>query len=170
MLGIALRISFMYVYALLVLRLSGKRSIGQLSALDFVVAGVLGDLFDDAIWGEVPLALVVTSFATIFLMHMLVTAAAWRSVRLERLLCGTPAQVVVDGKLAEPTLLRERMHPENVKEALRERGVDRLADVQTAHLEPNGHISAIKQPSARPIQYRDLARRTKEGTALPPSR
>jgi uncharacterized membrane protein YcaP (DUF421 family) len=67
---IALRAVFAYVFLLVMLRLSGKRVIGHLSTVEFVLALVFGDLIDDAIWAEVPIVQFVMASATIFLSHL----------------------------------------------------------------------------------------------------
>ena len=51
--GIILRVSVMYLYALALLRISGKQSVDHLTALDFLITLIIGDLFDDIFWAEV---------------------------------------------------------------------------------------------------------------------
>src|ERR671924_489440 len=53
--GIIFRVSIMYLYALALVRISGKQTLGQLTPMDFVVTLIIGDLFDDVFWAEVPL-------------------------------------------------------------------------------------------------------------------
>jgi uncharacterized membrane protein YcaP (DUF421 family) len=50
--GIVFRVSIMYVYALALVRIAGKQSLGQLTPMDFVVTLIIGDLFDDIFWAE----------------------------------------------------------------------------------------------------------------------
>ena len=70
--GIMIRISIMYLYVLTVLRLSGKRTIGSVSPPDFAVATILGDMFDDVFWAEVPLAKEIVGISTLLLVYLLV--------------------------------------------------------------------------------------------------
>lgn len=61
LLGLAIRAAATFVFLLVLLRLAGKRTIGQVSPFDFVIALVLGDLVDDAVLAEVPMAQFVTA-------------------------------------------------------------------------------------------------------------
>lgn len=72
-LRIVIRVLFAYVLLLVLLRLAGKRAIRHGSAFDFVLALVIGDLVDNAIWAEVPLAEFAVAATTLLLAH-LVTA------------------------------------------------------------------------------------------------
>src|SRR5512133_900580 len=96
--GIILRVSVMYLYALALVRISGKESIGQLSSMDLVVTLIIGDLFDDVFWVEVPLVQGLVGFGTIILAHILVTYLCSRS-KLVYQLVNSPARVLIrDGK------------------------------------------------------------------------
>ena len=70
-LRIAARAIFVYAIALALIRASGKRSIKQADVRSFVVAVVLGDLFDDALWAEVPMAEFVVAAGVLTLTHAL---------------------------------------------------------------------------------------------------
>lgn len=63
-----------YVVLLLLLRLAGARSVKHASPLDFVVALIVGDLIDDALWAEVPIAQFIVASATLVLAKFLLTA------------------------------------------------------------------------------------------------
>jgi uncharacterized membrane protein YcaP (DUF421 family) len=156
--GIILRGSIMYVYALTLVRISGKQSIGQLAAMDFVVTLVIGDLFDDVFWAEVPLVQGLVGFGTVVLAHMLVTLVASRSRRIHELVNSAPRILIRDGKLLPENLRREWIRQETVQFELRISSEERLREVEQATLEPEGQISVIKTPSSRPIQKKDARR------------
>jgi uncharacterized membrane protein YcaP (DUF421 family) len=157
LLGTALRVSVMYLYALAVLRLAGKRSVGHLTTLDFVVATIVGDLFDDVFWAEVPLAEGVVAFTTVVLVHALVSYASWRSPAIDRLAGSQPTVVVRDGEPVYDGLKRERTPPHDLVSELREQGVDELEEVREARWEPGGRLSVIKRRDAEPADQRDRA-------------
>jgi uncharacterized membrane protein YcaP (DUF421 family) len=69
-LRIAVRAAFMFVFALIVIRASGKRAVRQGDASSFIVAVVIGDLFDDLLWAEVSAAEFTVAFGTIATMHV----------------------------------------------------------------------------------------------------
>ncbi len=153
--SIILRVSVMYIFVLTLVRISGKQSLGQLTPMDFVVTLIIGDLFDDVFWAEVPIAKGMVGFATIILVHILVTYAVSRSKFLHRLIASPPRLVVENGKLVLENLQREWMRPETVQFELRLGGEEHLRDIKEARLEPSGTISVLKAPSSKPIQKKD---------------
>ena len=72
-LRIAVRCVAAYVFLLALLRLAGKRTIQQGTTFDFVLALILGDLVDNAVWAEVPLANFMVAAATMVLMKLVMT-------------------------------------------------------------------------------------------------
>jgi uncharacterized membrane protein YcaP (DUF421 family) len=79
-LRIAARCLVVFIFLLTVLRISGKRTIRHGSAFDFVLALIIGDLVDDAIWGEVPLSQFVVASATLLLMKISLTWSRSRRI------------------------------------------------------------------------------------------
>jgi uncharacterized membrane protein YcaP (DUF421 family) len=156
--GIILRVSIMYVYALTLVRIAGKQSIGQLAAMDLVITLVIGDLFDDVFWAEVPLVQGLVGFGTVVLTHLLVTFISSRSKRIHELLNSQPRTLIREGKLVPENLRREWVRQETVQFELRLSGEEHPREVQEATLEPEGQISVIKTPSSKPIQRKDARR------------
>jgi uncharacterized membrane protein YcaP (DUF421 family) len=156
LIGIALRITFIYFYALLLLRLSGKRSVGSLSALDLVVTLIAGDMFDDIIWAEIPLSQGLVGMSTVVLLHSLVAYASWKSQRIEKLVSAGPTRVVRNGRLLPDNLRSQRTPPADVEAGLRLLGEERLEDIREAFWELSGQLSALKTEPARPAQTSDL--------------
>jgi uncharacterized membrane protein YcaP (DUF421 family) len=73
-LRIAVRCLITYFFLLIVMRLAGKRVLRHAHPFDFVLALILGDLVDDAVWAEVPVAQFVVATATLVFMKLSVTA------------------------------------------------------------------------------------------------
>lgn len=155
LMGIVVRISVMYLYALALVRLAGKQSLGQLTGMDFVVTLIIGDLFDDVFWAEVPLAQGMVALAVIILTHMLVTFGTSRSIRFYRFVTPPERLLIEDGKLVQKNLQLERMRPDTLQSDLRLLGEDHPREVQEAWLEPSGQVSAVKHPSSKPLPKRD---------------
>jgi uncharacterized membrane protein YcaP (DUF421 family) len=160
LIGVALRVSVMYLYVLAALRLSGKRSIGNLSPLDFVVATIVGDMFDDVFWAEIPLSQGLVGLTTILLLHMLTTLAESRSPALRKILSGEPTLAVEQGAIVEAGLRKERTIEDEVYEELRGLGLEknRLGEVASARWEPSGELSVIRAEPAEPVQKQDVPR------------
>jgi uncharacterized membrane protein YcaP (DUF421 family) len=158
MVGIALRISILYLYVLAILRLSGKRSIGDLSPLDFVVATAIGDLFDDVIWAEVPVSQGLVAVTMIVFPHTLVAYFGSRNDFFHNLVSSTRTELIRGGNLDRNGLRLERVNEETVIMELRLQGEDRMDEVAVGSLEPSGQLSVIKKPEAEMAQKKDLPR------------
>ena len=76
-----LRSFVVYLILLFLLRVAGKRTVKQGSPFDFVLALIVGDLIDDAIWAEVPVAQFVVASATLLLMKLLMTVRSTAAAR-----------------------------------------------------------------------------------------
>ncbi len=81
LLRIIVRVVFAYVLVLAFTRISGHRTMRQNDLPSFVIAVVIGDLFDDVIWAEVPVSQFAVAVATLFLMHLRVTGQLFHSGR-----------------------------------------------------------------------------------------
>lgn len=156
--GLVIRISVMYLYALALVRISGKQSVGQLTALDFVVVTIIGDLFDDIFWAEIPMLQGMVGFATIVLVHILVTFASSRNTLVHQLVASSPSVVVQNGRLVQDSLERERTRPETIQFEIRLKGEEHLKEVAEARWEPKGQISVIKTKASKPIKKKDIFR------------
>jgi uncharacterized membrane protein YcaP (DUF421 family) len=158
MLALVLRVGIAYVYLLVLLRLTGKRTIKEGTPFDFVVALMLGDLPDDLIWGEVPVASGLVAAGTIVLLHTAVTYASYRSVRVDRLLGSGPTAVIRGGGVVQDGLRREHLNEADLDAYLRSHGIGRREAVRDAFVESSGDLGLVRQPRSRPADRRDLPR------------
>lgn len=133
-----------YAVLVAVLRLSGKRTLSQLNAFDFVVTVSLGStlatvlLTSDVSWAEGVTALV--------LLACLQFLVAWTSARWPRLRAGItsdPALLLYNGVIRDETLLRHRLTVSELREAVRMQGVGDLSLVSAVVLETNGKLSVV---------------------------
>jgi uncharacterized membrane protein YcaP (DUF421 family) len=150
--GIILRVSIMYVYALALVRISGKPTLGQLTPMDFIVTLIMGDLFDNIFWAEVPIVQGMVSFAVIILLHVLMTFITSRNKSVYQLIAAPARALIENGKLVQENLQREWIRPETLQFELRLKGEDHPRNVKEARLEPNGQVSVLKDPSSKPLQ------------------
>jgi len=135
---------------------SGKRSVGSFTAFDLLVALLVGDVVDEAIYGDVTLAQGVTAIGSFMLLHILNAFLGSRSAFVERLTAGTPVVLIRDGQIDRRALRRELMHESELMTALRMEQVERLEDVQQAVLECSGEVSVLPVPAAQPLKKSDL--------------
>jgi uncharacterized membrane protein YcaP (DUF421 family) len=135
---------FLFVY--LVMRVSGRRELSSLTAVDLVLVIVLGDLIQQGITqDDYSVTGAMIAVATIAGMQVLMSWVSFRSARARRVLEGDPIVVVQDGNVIEHNLARERMTAEELAEEMRLNQIGTLDEVAWAVLESNGQISFIKK-------------------------
>ena len=147
---ILFRTAVMYLYVLLVLRLVGKRGMGQLSPFEFTIIIALGSAVGDPMfYPEVPLLHCLAVVTVVVAMTRFVTYLSNRSEAVEDFLEGQPCCVVTDGELNLEAIDGERFSREELFMLLREKNVCQLGQVRKAYLEPSGTISAFQAQEDR---------------------
>ena len=154
--GIAGRTAVIYVLMLVVIRFLGKRTVGNLTAFDMIIALVMGDLAGTAIYGQVSLSSAVTAVAALAALHYANSWFAFGRPRVGRILEGGPTVIVEHGHFVRSGLRRERMSDEEARAELRLEGIDDLAEVREARVEPDGRVSVLRETWAEPIRRGDV--------------
>lgn len=141
---ILLRTSVLFLFTLILVRTMGKRSLGQLSAFDFVIIIALGSAVGDPMfYVDVPLLYGMVVVATVVGMERVLARLTARRRRVERFVDSTATVVVRNGVIDHMALHREFISRSELCQSLRSQGVARLADVAMAVLEPSGNISVL---------------------------
>jgi len=130
---IVLRTALVYLAVLGLLRMAGKRELGQMSLADLVVILVIANAVQNALNGADPsLTGGLVSAATLVGMSYLLDRFGRRVPFLGRLVVGEPTLLLQDGRLIEENLRREHLQPADLEMASREHGVADLSDVAAA--------------------------------------
>lgn len=158
MLSVAARATVMYAYALVLIRLTGKREMGQLSIPDAVAIFIVGDMFDDILWAEASMAKGVVGIGTILLLHLLVSFGIYRWRWFDRLVESGPTPMLRDGAMLPNGLRAEHLRQEGVEWELRQKGEESAGEVKEAYQEPADTLSLIKRDESKAAQMRDLSR------------
>ncbi len=141
---LVLRTAVVYVLLWAVVRGTGKRELSELGPFDLVLLIVLGDVVQQAVTQEdmsITGGLIV--LATMTLIVVAVGDLIRRSARARRIIEGNPTTVVRDGITESEAMRVERLPMADLLEAARSKGIDDLASVRYAILEPNGRFSFI---------------------------
>lgn len=152
----ALRASFVYFFLLLVVRLLGKREIGNTSAFDLIVALILGEVVDEIIYGDVTMLQGVTAIVVVAIWHVANSWASFKSEIIDKITGAPPTILVKNGQIQHKNLAKERVNEDELLSELRLMGVDDVKEVKQATLEPNGKVSVIQEDWAKPVQRQDL--------------
>jgi uncharacterized membrane protein YcaP (DUF421 family) len=134
-----------YLFLLLIFRLSGKRSLRSVTTFDFVLLLIIAETTQQALVGED--YSVTGAFLLIVVlvgMDILLSLLKRASPRIDRLLEGQPLVILRDGTPLAGRMHVERVDDDDILSAAREtRGIDRLDDIERAILEKNGAISIV---------------------------
>lgn len=141
-----LRGAIVYIAIIILLRLGGKRQIGQLGAGEFVAILLISNAVqnsmnggDNSVTGGLILA------AVIIALSILVDYFSYKSKRFENIVQGTPTLLVHNGEIQQRNLEHELMNTRELRTILRRQGVHDIGDVAAAILESNGSVSVIKK-------------------------
>lgn len=141
------------VYALLILlmRLTGKRQLGELELSELVVTFLISEVASEPIMEpDVSVLQIIIPILTFLGLEYLLSFVSLKSVKLRAVLSGKPALLIVRGRIDQSQMNRNRITPDELAEALRSDGVLDLNDVEYAILETNGRINIIPTPQERP--------------------
>ncbi|MDB6063466.1 MAG: hypothetical protein JWM78_3569 [Verrucomicrobiaceae bacterium] len=135
-----------YIFLLALLRITGKRQVGQLAPFDFVLLLVLSNAVQNSMnAGDNSLGGGLISAATLVALNYIVGFATFRSRRIEDFVDGRPQILIHRGKLFEDVLSKSQISHHELSAALRGAGCASVAEVHTAVLENNGSISVQAQ-------------------------
>jgi uncharacterized membrane protein YcaP (DUF421 family) len=152
----AARAVAVYVLMLIVVRALGKRTIGNFSAFDLLVALMLGEVVDEIIYGDVRFMQGTVAIVAIAALAYADSWLAYVDHGFEPLLEGKPTVVVRDGEFARTGMRKERMNETDVLGHLRSLGIEDMREVRLAVVEHDGSVSVLKYSWANPAQRADL--------------
>ncbi len=166
--GIIVRTTAVYLFLLVMVRVMGKREIGQLSPFDLVVAITIGELAAVALELESDLVKALVPIALIALLELLLSYVSLKSHVLRRLITGSPTVVIENGRIVYENLRRNRYNTSDLLSQLREKDIFSPAEVEYAILEPSGRLSVLKRSQHRAVTPADLHIDTRyEGLSFP---
>lgn len=143
------RAAIIYVFLLGLLRLTGKRQVGQLAPFDLVLLLVISNTVQNAMnAGDNSVTAGIILASAVVGLNYLVAIATYRSKRIEGLVEGEPQVLIHDGRVNEGALRRQRLTRHELMAALRQGGCAAIDEVQAAILENNGHISVVPRSHA----------------------
>lgn len=135
-----------YVGLLILVRLSGKHSLGDMTSFDILMLVLVGSVLRTAILGEDHSVLgPFIAVITIFALDKALAMISARSAGFNRLMEGVPSLLARHGQCEPGALRRHEIAEQAFATALRAHGLRDVAEVEEARLEPNGKISVIKR-------------------------
>jgi len=141
---IIVRTAVVYVVVLFLLRVAGKRELGQMSPVDLVVILVIANAVQNAMTGgDNSLIGGIIAATTLVAVNTAFARIGHRVPYLQHLFESQPTPLVRRGKLIKRNLERENVEEDELLMAAREHGIEDMAGVESAYLERDGSISII---------------------------
>jgi uncharacterized membrane protein YcaP (DUF421 family) len=159
-LRIVVRVVFTWFFVLAGTRLSGKRTIAEVTVFDFVLALILGDMFDDLIWAEVSAATFSVAVGTLISLDVAASLVALRVPAFAHVMGSIPVALIRRGRLVRRGTRRERLRAESVAMLLRQVEVSPadVEQVQGMWIDGAGQPAVVMKQGARPADYALMAR------------
>lgn len=140
----------LYIIVLIVMRLMGKREIGQLQPFELAISIMIADLATIPMTDTgIPLSNGIVPILGLLVMHLLISLINLKSITLREIICGKPTILIYRGKIQEKALIKERFTINELEERIRSQNVTSLGDVEYAILETSGQITVIEKPNKR---------------------
>ncbi|HNR05603.1 MAG TPA: DUF421 domain-containing protein [Bacillota bacterium] len=157
MLIVFVRTLILYILIIVVLRLMGKRQVGQLQPSELVVALIIADLAAVPM-SEVGIPLIngIIPIITLFIMEELLSYISMKSERARGLISGKPSILIERGTIIEDELRRIRYNINDLLEQLRLKNFSNVEDVSYAILETSGQLSVIPKEEKKPVTLKDM--------------
>lgn len=154
-----LRTAVMFMVALVIVRLMGNRTIGQMTPFDYVILVGIGDIVasvaldtQERLWSgaEALLMLLILNFGLSYF--------SLKNRRFRQMIEGTAIEVIKDGQLIRQNLSKAHFNNDDLKQEMHKLGMDleQIKNVKQAWLEGCGHFTVIKKQEAEPITLQDM--------------
>ncbi|MBO8129318.1 MAG: DUF421 domain-containing protein [Peptococcaceae bacterium] len=157
MLLVIIRTLILYALVVVIMRLMGKRQIGQLQPFELVVIIVLSALVAIPMADTgIPLINGIIPILTLLVAQGTLSYITLKSTKARGVVCGTPSVVIRNGKIVSEELERLRYNINDLLEQLRTKNFPNIADIEFAILETNGQLSVIPKSQKRPVCPEDL--------------
>ena len=150
MLIIFFRAIILYIIVLIVMRIMGKREIGQMQPFELAISIMIADLAATPMAETgIPISNGIIPILGLLVMHLIISTVNIKSTKAREILCGKPSILINKGKIDENVLRKERFTINELEERLRDNNIFNIGDVEYAILETSGQVTVIPKPDKR---------------------
>ncbi|MGE5371922.1 MAG: DUF421 domain-containing protein [Solirubrobacterales bacterium] len=147
----------MYIAALIVIRIMGKRALGELGLFDFVVMTGVGHILTSvALDQSLPFYDGLAVLVVLAGMEYLVGYFSLKNQHFSHLVSGRPVIMIDNGRVIRDNLAREKFNVDDLLQELRKQGIRDIGEVEKGILEPSGGFSVILKADAEPVTRGEL--------------
>ena len=156
------RAILLYIIVLIVMRLMGKREIGQLQPFELVISIMIADLASIPMTDSgIPITNGIIPILGLLVMHLVISIINIKSIKVREIICGKPRILIYKGKIDEKALIKERFTINELQEKLRSKDIMNISDVEYAILETSGEVTVILKPEKKNVTIEDLKLKAK---------
>jgi len=154
---IFVRTLLLYLLVLIVMRVMGKRQIGELQPVELVVTIIIADLVTVPMQDK-RLALIngIIPVFTLLIAQITISFLSLKSRKFRELICGKPDLLMAAGRISYDELKKNLYSLDDLLEQLRGKGFFNVHDVEYAILETDGSLSVMSKPDKKPVTPEDL--------------
>lgn len=156
---VLIHIVVLFTVALIVVRLMGNRTVGQLSPFDFVIMVGIGDIIITASMDKGQTVLHgIEGLVTLLVLQQLISYLSLKSTTLRKWVEGTPVTLVQDGKIIRENFSKTHFNYDDLRQELHKQGMDMadLPKIRLARLESCGVFSIIRKPEFENLTRQEL--------------
>lgn len=149
---IGYRTVLLYILIVIILRLMGKREVGELGVIDVVVFVIMAEVAAFAL--ESPDQKLIQSIIPMLILLIIQVVSSFislKSKRFRNLVDGQPAIIIEQGKILEHEMRKQRYNLDDLFQQLREKEIGSVHEVSFAYLEPSGNLSVFKHDDVQPV-------------------
>ena len=165
MITVIVRCLIIYIIALIIMRIMGKRQIAQMQPFELVITLIIADLATIPMADvSIPLVNGIVPLMVLAILHFIITFISCKWLRSREFFNGRPVVLVDENGFVEDALKKLNVNINDIVEACRYAGYVNLADVQYVIMETNGNISIIPNSDNTPVTREDLKIKEDEPT------
>ena len=158
-----IRTFILYFVIVISMRIMGKRQLGELEPVEFVVAVLISDLATQPLqdigtpllYGLVPVLILVCG-------EVIMSGAMLKSIKFRSLVCGRPSLIIENGVIKQREMKKNRFSTDELAEQLRKKNILDISNVKFAVLETDGTLSTILVSSEAPATPRQMNLQTED--------
>ncbi len=152
-----IRTVILYIFAIVSIRVMGKRQIGELQPSDLVVTLLISQIISIPIQDtDIPLVNTIIPILLLVGFEIITSALNMKSIKFRSLMQGHPVVIINDGNLDQKLLKDLRFTVDDLLESLRQKDVFDISQVQYAIVETNGQLSVLLKPENDTVTREDL--------------
>lgn len=154
---VAFRVALMYFLALIMIRILGKRALGELGPFDFVIMTGVGDtVISVALNKDVPYSEGFIILVVLAILELIMGYVGLKNGRISDLINGKPVTLIDNGQILKNKLAQEKFNIDDLMQELRKQGVRDIQDVDKGILESCGNFSVILKEEKEAVTREDL--------------